>query len=512
MNIIDNSGKGIAALGRDEDRMMAHVAPGEMVVPPVISESTKAIIRKEMQAAGLDPNEYQVGQGMSINPITGMAEFGFLKKLAKTVKKVVKKVAPILAVIPNPLQPFAAVYQKGAAALKLAKGEGGLGDIMTLMAGGNQTLTGKDGAFESIKSGNFKDIGGGFKSSFKNIGSITDSAGNTSFKPLEYGQNVMKSKASDLKQGFGGLLGGNAGKFNVNTGKMDYFTSGYKDILGNVVSEAEFLKMHPSDQALHTRQFGTQGFNPLKGISPMNNVPDQYVNAAGKTISIEEFQKLPVVDQAAYVPNASGGSFLDGKTPGQKLSSMFLPQSVEDALGTAPGAESVFSNKNSGGGIDPKMAALALLYGKAVKDAAEKNKGGLTDIRQSARPDLMPKGTFQGFDLGIRKNAAYGGEISNRQYFNQGGLAAVKDLDLRGGGESEGPGTGTSDDIPAMLSDGEFVMTAAATKGAGGFSVNKTKSGIELIAGGKPNRKKGVSNLSNMMKVFEEYNQVGRTA
>tara|TARA_R110001599_G_scaffold13727_3_gene61294 strand:+ start:223 stop:465 length:243 start_codon:yes stop_codon:yes gene_type:complete len=79
MNIIDNSGKGIAALGRDEDRMMAHVAPGEMVVPPVISESTKAIIRKEMQAAGLDPNEYQVGQGMSINPITGMAEFGFLK-------------------------------------------------------------------------------------------------------------------------------------------------------------------------------------------------------------------------------------------------------------------------------------------------------------------------------------------------------------------------------------------------------------------------------------------------
>jgi hypothetical protein len=270
--------------------------------------------------------------------------------------------------------------------------------------------------------------------------------------------------------------------------------------------------MHPSDQALHTRQFGTQGFNPLKGISPMNNVPDQYVNAAGKTISIEEFQKLPVVDQAAYVPNASGGSFLDGKTPGQKLSSMFLPQSVEDALGTAPGAESVFSNKNSGGGIDPKMAALALLYGKAVKDAAEKNKGGLTDIRQSVRPDLMPQGTFQGFDLGIRKNAAYGGEISNRQYFNQGGLAAVKDLDLRGGGESEGPGTGTSDDIPAMLSDGEFVMTAAATKGAGGFSVNKTKSGIELIAGGKPNRKKGVSNLSNMMKVFEEYNQVGRTA
>ena len=41
-------------------------------------------------------------------------------------------------------------------------------------------------------------------------------------------------------------------------------------------------------------------------------------------------------------------------------------------------------------------------------------------------------------------------------------------MDLRQGGESEGPGTGTSDDIPAMLSDGEFVMTAKAVRGAGG--------------------------------------------
>jgi hypothetical protein len=36
------------------------------------------------------------------------------------------------------------------------------------------------------------------------------------------------------------------------------------------------------------------------------------------------------------------------------------------------------------------------------------------------------------------------------------------------GGEVEGPGTGTSDSVPARLSDGEFVMTAAAVRGAGG--------------------------------------------
>jgi len=35
------------------------------------------------------------------------------------------------------------------------------------------------------------------------------------------------------------------------------------------------------------------------------------------------------------------------------------------------------------------------------------------------------------------------------------------------GGAIDGPGTGTSDSIPAKLSDGEFVMTAKAVRGAG---------------------------------------------
>jgi hypothetical protein len=55
--------------------------------------------------------------------------------------------------------------------------------------------------------------------------------------------------------------------------------------------------------------------------------------------------------------------------------------------------------------------------------------------------------------------------------FNAGGVAAL----AQGGyprriGQIEGPGTETSDDIPAMLSDGEFVMTARAVRGAGNGS------------------------------------------
>ena len=40
------------------------------------------------------------------------------------------------------------------------------------------------------------------------------------------------------------------------------------------------------------------------------------------------------------------------------------------------------------------------------------------------------------------------------------------------GGEVNGPGSGTSDSVPARLSDGEFVLTAKAVRGAGGGDRN----------------------------------------
>ena len=50
----------------------------------------------------------------------------------------------------------------------------------------------------------------------------------------------------------------------------------------------------------------------------------------------------------------------------------------------------------------------------------------------------------------------------------QAAHGGIADLDMRGGGHSIGPGTGTSDDVPAMLSDGEFVVTAKAVENLGG--------------------------------------------
>jgi len=66
----------------------------------------------------------------------------------------------------------------------------------------------------------------------------------------------------------------------------------------------------------------------------------------------------------------------------------------------------------------------------------------------------------------------------------KGGIASVRDF--TGGGGVNGPGTGTSDSIPALLSDGEFVMTADAVKGFGGGS-----------------RKQGAQKLYSMMRDAE---------
>jgi hypothetical protein len=191
--------------------------------------------------------------------------------------------------------------------------------------------------------------------------------------------------------------------------------------------------------------------------------------------------------------------------------------------GQQPSGEYQGGNAFSGlmGGLTSPMG-LAGLTGLAAYMAAKKEEGGLSETpkvtmdqlgRYQMAQNLGTGGSRADFGLAPAPVALdfnmggpvygyeYGGPV--RQYFNQGGIAMVQDLDMREGGESEGPGTGTSDDIPAMLSDGEFVMTAKATRGAGSFDVNKTKSGIELIKGGSASREKGVENMRELMNIFE---------
>ena len=74
--------------------------------------------------------------------------------------------------------------------------------------------------------------------------------------------------------------------------------------------------------------------------------------------------------------------------------------------------------------------------------------------------------------------------FGSNPYYQDSAFQPVRAND---GGEIIGPGTPTSDSIPAMLSDGEFVMNAKAVRGAGGG-----------------NRVEGAKRMYAMMRDFEK--------
>ena len=145
-------------------------------------------------------------------------------------------------------------------------------------------------------------------------------------------------------------------------------------------------------------------------------------------------------------------------------------------------------------------AGISALLGKVVYDAAKERQGGLAATPAVTMDSLGRYQLSQALGTGGTRQEFGLGNAPPKLKFAKGGVA---ELDLRDGGESSGPGTGTSDDIPAMLSDGEFVMTAKATRGAGAYNLKNSKSGIEMISGGSPSREKGVKNMRKLMKIFE---------
>ena len=425
MNRIDPNRQGLASLGRDEDRYMAHVASGEMVVPPVITPETRQRLQQEMMAAGLSPENYTVGEGMSINPITGLPEFGWLKKTLKSIKKVAVKVAPILPFIPG-VGTF-------------------LGGILGGVGSGITSLVSK-----------IPGIGGALSSGIGSLGSFfSPAAGATGM----FGGTIGPSIRSGIGSLFGGGMGGTVEVASGDT---------------------------------------------LSQIAAANNTTVEALLAANPGIT------NPNMIQIGQKLNIPGGA--------SQFSGLFGPDSVADKLfnvdpnkGTGP--LSFLGGNNSGGGMGGLGSlGIAGFLGKMAYDSAKKKEGGISETpkvtmdqlgRYQLASDLGTGGTRGEFGLAPKPavlTVAGGGPIDNRMYYAEGGVA---ELDMRDGGESEGSGTGTSDDIPAMLSDGEFVFTAAATQGAGAYDVKKKKTGIELIKTNDADRERGVTNLREVMNIFE---------
>lgn len=116
------------------------------------------------------------------------------------------------------------------------------------------------------------------------------------------------------------------------------------------------------------------------------------------------------------------------------------------------------------------------------------NFGSAPAISPTNVPSAFGTGSTAGFGSGSTAGAFGSGSTANAfgtqpqtQSFAAGGIAAMAPYKFKSGskpvqhfprrtGPINGPGTGTSDSIPAMLSDGEFVFTAKAVRGMGNGS------------------------------------------
>ncbi len=80
--------------------MMVHVRSGDINVSREMLENNPVLedmIEQVFIDAGVDPESMVYGTGIaSLNEITGAEQHGLLKKIAKGVKKVVKKIAPVI--------------------------------------------------------------------------------------------------------------------------------------------------------------------------------------------------------------------------------------------------------------------------------------------------------------------------------------------------------------------------------------------------------------------------------
>jgi hypothetical protein len=125
----------IADLGRYEDAYIVHAAEGETVVPMAVFDENprlKMMLFAQMRDMGIDPERYIVGNELnSINPVTGQPEF-FLKQIFKSAKKALKTIAPYAGTIAG----LAGLGPMGSAivgaGVPLLMGE----DMSTAIAGG----------------------------------------------------------------------------------------------------------------------------------------------------------------------------------------------------------------------------------------------------------------------------------------------------------------------------------------------------------------------------------------
>ena len=591
----------LAEYGRNEDEYMVHAAEGETVIPMEVFNQNPALKDKlfaEMRIMGIEPERYVVGNELnSINPVTGQPEF-FLKKLFKGLKKIVKKVLPVVAkavltvVTGNPV--LASAIVDGATAvikggsLKDGLKAAAIGGISSFAAGklGDRvnwakSTAGRLGAEAAIsttlRGGKPEDI---LKAAALSaaVGKGTDIIGLTGPTELEATPQADVTAQVDAKLG---------DSLSTDLPVMDAAleASGAVPTPGETVITTEFLS--PGEPVLADAAAGTVATATPPGVVDATSPQVTGIRLPGAPpptdASLELFpgtQQLVTDIDATLTASAedpllrsyrreaglpeSGTRALDGAPPPDGAAVDLTPPQVPGALESA---KDIFTGRTTGQGfdfagrldaakdlflpsydptelknyltdfknVDPK--GFAAEYGNnasvtsAISDFLKDPTNKISTLRRFgpgaaavlglsalSKPeeveginiDDIPTGqdlidadpskyrifgddfVYQQPQFTVRRSA---GNIFGAPAFTPSPIQTPPAFAAEGGGimnfprmngPIEGPGTETSDDIPAMLSDGEFVFTARAVRGAG-----------------KGSREDGMKNMYDMMRQFE---------
>ena len=512
----------LAAAGREGDIYVVHASEGDTVIPEeVLAGEGGAQIRemlfRQMAQMGVDPQRYVVGNELnSINPETGLPEF-FFKKIFKSIKKIFKKVAPI--VLPIALS-FTGIGAIAAGAI----GSG----IGTLIQGGSAKDALKAAAFGGITGGIASGISGVLGGATGNVGTDflagvkgglpSGFFGGASTVPFigpggGPGESPVSVFGRESTPTLRGSQTGPTAVDNLRTSFTDRLPGLNQEFLGSGVAG-------PDPGTLIPRQ----GVSP--GVRPTFQPPAGATNVSTQTLipqPVRPQTPLPRVPNVAAgaIENLTGSpglgrvfpSWLGGRTDAQlladqtakiaKLDELIASRNLTGASAKAfrdAQIKKIVGASNLGQYIGPGLGigALAYLGGafEAEQDPFQSQARPIDQrlVRQARlfnddatpneirAPARIPT-TFQPIDPGFARFPTNLTRASSTAFGAYGG--ETQNFPPRIGAIS-GPGTEKSDDVPAMLSDGEFVMTAQAVRGAGNGS-----------------RRQGVKNLYDIMRNFE---------
>ena len=506
--MIENAIKGALAPQRElverlsqtagEDDMMAHVRSGDINVSREMLENNPQLEDMIEQAAidaGIDPESMVYGTGIAtLNEVTGAEEHGFLKKVGKFVKKVARKAAPVLQYVPGPIGTVAATVNRIQTVADVARGK----RSPIALAG---LSSGPTGAFGRMGQG-----GTGFFSTPGINPSAATTAGGGGIPDLlgrakEYilpgadGRGLFKNVAS----GIGRLLGG--GQQATAITKEDGTTE-YQDAEGNVITKEQYdAIMQAQQEPRFSGLFGDDSvadkiFNvdPRKGTGPLSFITDRIPSMRTDDGALSGAGMLGIGALAAGLGKLAYED--TKKQKGVQLTPLLtmnaagrynLESEIARRMGQRPPNPTEF-------GLLPANTIPQLSGGRAqVMEAAKggeveyPNKG--LEALAKVAPDVVKK---MGYNMG--------GYVMPMAYA-EGGNVAMEDFE-RMNGQISGAGTETSDDIPAMLSDGEFVMTGQAVRGAGSYEMKNDSGILTLTPSGAPSRDGGTDLMYKLMEAF----------